>query len=252
MLVDATKGSRPVAGAWVYIWHCDRDGAYSDLRRPAGPGQLEDDLPARHPEERRCGLCHLPHALSQLVRGRHHAHCLHGVPRQRDAGQQQLPRWPPRSSPSLPASRTRSTPAVLYGKGPNTSVLRLVADNVFGDGGVSEMQTLTGSEDAGYAAARGRRGHGPDGIQPGDERPPASALSPVRHARKQVAAPAAHGPSCTAFWRAAAGPGRGDMKSQRRLACAVAALMLTVGGRQLAATVNRRAATQLAAAFTGP
>jgi hypothetical protein len=54
---------------------------------------------------------------------------------------------------AFPASETNAVYASrLYGKGPNTSVLRLEDDNVFADGAGGEMLSLTGSVDVGYAA----------------------------------------------------------------------------------------------------
>lgn len=150
-LVDVTRGCRPLAGAWVYVWHCDRDGAYSGYDGMAGPSSSPTTFLRGIQKSDADGCVTFKTVYPGWYEGRiTHIHCmvfLAGAPLTGASASQATTQF------AFPADATAAVYASrLYGKGPNTSVLRLEDDNVFGDGAVSEMLTLTGSVDAGFAA----------------------------------------------------------------------------------------------------
>ena len=187
-LVDVTRGCRPLAGAWVYVWHCDRDGEYSGDDGMAGPSPSPTMFLRGIQKSDTDGCVTFQTLYPGWYEGRiTHIHCmvfLAGAPLTSASPSQATTQF------AFPADATAAVYASrLYGKGPNTSVLRLEDDNVFGDGAVSEMLTLTGSVDAGFAAgivvgvdpsvsnpvfADGPPGHPPGGTPPPVEprRPP--------------------------------------------------------------------------------
>lgn len=186
-LVDVTRGCRALAGAWVYVWHCDRDGEYSGYDGMHGPSATPQTFLRGIQKTDAEGCVTFKTLYPGWYEGRiTHIHCmvfLAGAPLTSASPSQATTQF------AFPADATAAVYASrLYGKGPNTSVLRLEDDNVFGDGAVSEMLTLTGSVDAGFAAgivvgvdpsvsnpvfADGPPGRPPGGIPPsGPQRPP--------------------------------------------------------------------------------
>ena len=65
----------PLAGAAVYLWHCDREGRYSLYNA----GRHQPELPARRPGGRRERPRHVPVDLSRLLCRTLAAHSLRGL-----------------------------------------------------------------------------------------------------------------------------------------------------------------------------
>jgi protocatechuate 3,4-dioxygenase beta subunit len=150
-LVDVTRGCRPLAGAWVYVWHCDRDGQYSGYDGMNEPSPSPTTFLRGIQKSDADGCVTFRTLYPGWYEGRiTHIHCmvfLAAAPLTGASPSQATTQF------AFPADATAAVYASrLYRKGPNTSVLRLEDDNVFGDGAVSEMLTLTGSVDAGFAA----------------------------------------------------------------------------------------------------
>lgn len=150
-LVDVTRGCRPISGAWVYVWHCDRDGEYSGYDGMNGQSASPQTFLRGIQKSDAEGNVTFRTIYPGWYEGRiTHIHCmvfLGGGPLTRVSPSQATTQF------AFPADATAAVYASrLYPKGPNTSVLRLEDDNVFGDGAVSEMLTLSGSVASGFAA----------------------------------------------------------------------------------------------------
>lgn len=150
-LVDVTRGCRPIAGAWVYVWHCDRDGEYSGYDGMNGQSASTQTFLRGIQKTDADGNVTFRTIYPGWYEGRiTHVHCmvfLGGGPLTRATPSQATTQF------AFPSDATAAVYATrLYAKGPNTSVLRLEDDNVFGDGAVSEMLTLSGNVESGFAA----------------------------------------------------------------------------------------------------
>lgn len=148
-LVDINDGCSPIADAWIYAWHCDKDGVYSGYSNQTG------------------GV----NATGQVF--------LRGIQRTNSRGQvvfQTLyPGWyagrithihfqvylstlsgsaTVTSQVAFPQAVTQAVYASsLYAsRGQNTSVTSFAQDNVFSDGTAYQMASVAGSPSAGYAA----------------------------------------------------------------------------------------------------
>ena len=88
-LLDVAGGGKPLAGAAVYVWHCDREGRYS-LYDEAIAGR---ELPARRPGVRRRRHADVQDDLPRRLPGPLAAHALRGLrePRRRDRRPGQAP-----------------------------------------------------------------------------------------------------------------------------------------------------------------
>ena len=73
-LLDVASGGAPLAGAAVYLWHCDQRGPLLALR----PDRRRE-LPARRPGERRRRQAHVQDDLPRRLHGPLAAHALRGV-----------------------------------------------------------------------------------------------------------------------------------------------------------------------------
>ena len=104
-VVDTANGCAPLAGAAVYVWHCDRDGRYSMYSR----GRHRRELPARRAGDRRQRSGDVHEHLPGRLLGPLAAHPLRGVPEPRRGDRGRRRRSPPRSSPCPRTSATRST-----------------------------------------------------------------------------------------------------------------------------------------------
>lgn len=150
-LVDVNRGCRPIAGAWVYVWHCDRDGRYSGYAGLGSAGRAGETFLRGIQKSDADGCVTFHTVYPGWYEGRiTHVHCmvfLAGGP---------LSSTSPSVATTQFAFPDAATAAVYasprYGKGPNTSVTRLEDDNVFADGAGAEMLTLAGSVAAGFAA----------------------------------------------------------------------------------------------------
>lgn len=151
VVTDASRRCAPLAGAWVYLWHCDKDGAYSgDEQAGAGAAQPSTFMRA----VQRCdadGAVTFRTVYPGWYEGRiTHIHCMVFLPgsalsaRSASVATTQFA-FPPPVTDAVYASP-------LYGKGPNTSVRSFAEDMVFADGTGTEMLALSGSVAAGYLA----------------------------------------------------------------------------------------------------
>src|SRR4051794_29149353 len=75
LTVLAAGTGKPLTDAAVYVWHCDREGRYSLLRRRHRP-----ELSARRADDRRVRCRDLRHDLPRVLPGTLAAHPLRGVP----------------------------------------------------------------------------------------------------------------------------------------------------------------------------
>jgi protocatechuate 3,4-dioxygenase beta subunit len=148
--VNVNQSCEPIAGAAVYIWHCDKDGAYSGYNTPANGNHLNETF---------LRGTHLTDANGQVVfttiypgwyPGRiTHIHFQVYLNNNRAV---------PASATSQIAFPQASTAAVydspLYAvRGQNTSVPNFAADDVFADGTEFQLATVAGSVSNGYTAA---------------------------------------------------------------------------------------------------
>jgi protocatechuate 3,4-dioxygenase beta subunit len=168
-LVDVNNRCQPIAGAWVYVWHCDRDGRYSGYEGmggpggPGGPGRPGAPAPAASAGQPDAtwlrgiqrsdadGVVTFQTLFPGWYEGRiTHIHCMVFLPGQRLTS----------SSPSMATTQFAFPEAVmaavyaspLYSRGPNTSVRHVEDDGIFADGAAAEMLTLAGSVADGYVA----------------------------------------------------------------------------------------------------
>ncbi len=150
-LVDVNNGCQPIAGAWVYVWHCDREGRYSGYDGMGNPGQSGRSFLRGVQRSGADGMVSFTTIYPGWYEGRiTHIHCMAFL------ASGALKNDSPSMATTQFAFPDRVNAAVyaspLYGKGPNTSVLRLEDDGVFSDGAGAEMLTVFGSVEAGYAA----------------------------------------------------------------------------------------------------
>ena len=150
-LLDTAKRCAPMAGAAVYVWHCDREGRYSLY----SDGVTDGELPPRRPGSRRRRRRHVRQHLPRLLLGPVAAHPLRGLLRSRRprpaAGNTVAT-----SQVALPADVCNTVFATDGYEQSVQNVARtsLQSDNVFGDdGGVHELATVTGSVEQGYVVA---------------------------------------------------------------------------------------------------
>ncbi|MFA9441868.1 hypothetical protein ACDA63_19740 [Uliginosibacterium sp. sgz301328] len=148
-LLDVTRGCAPIAGAAVYVWHCDREGAYSgyegrgdvsvarqtflrgvQVSDAAGGVRFDTIYPGWYPGR-------VTHVHVQVY--------LHDDLRGRAIATSQL---------AFPDEATRAVYASpqYAAHGQNTSVRRVVDDFAFADGAVTQMLDVTGSPAQGYRA----------------------------------------------------------------------------------------------------
>ena len=148
-LQDLSNGCTPIAGAGIYIWHCDKDGIYSGYANSTNAGsttttflrgvQVTDangqvTFTTIYPGWYAGRITHI-HAQvyldDSLVQGTAVATTQFAFPT---------------------AITTAVYGSSLYTKGQNTSVTSFSADNVFSDGTSTEMLTISGDTTNGYAA----------------------------------------------------------------------------------------------------
>lgn len=150
-LVDARQGCQPIAGAWVYLWHCDRDGRYSGYDGTAANAEGGHALRAVQQSDA-SGCVNFQTIFPGWYEGRiTHLHCMVFLPGSAPGSQS---RSIATTQFAFPPSVTQAVYAsALYPKGQNTSVADFAADNVFSDGTAGEMLTLGGSVEQGLVAA---------------------------------------------------------------------------------------------------
>ena len=148
-LVDVNNGCAAIAGAWVYIWHCDKDGLYSgyDASNNAGQGNLTYLRGIQQSDSN--GLVTFRTLYPGWYEGRiTHIHCmvfLAGTTLSTTSSSMATTQF------AFPLAITANVyGSTLYTKGQNTSVTSFAADNVFSDGTSTEMLALSGSVKSGY------------------------------------------------------------------------------------------------------
>lgn len=146
---DQSDGCAPVAGAAVYVWHCDKDGLYSgyDASNNAGQAGLTYLRGIRLTDSN--GQVTFTTIYPGWYAGRithiHFQVYLNNNLAVTATATSQLA-FPP-------AVTTAVYDTALYGKGQNTSVTGFASDNVFSDGTTYQLATLTGDTTNGYAAS---------------------------------------------------------------------------------------------------
>ena len=150
VVVDQAAGCAPLAGAAVYVWHCDREGLYSLYSE----GVDRRELPARRPGDRRRRTGALHEHLPGVLLGALAARPLRGV-REPRRGRRAAKRASPRHSLRFPDDVCELVYATDgYAQSvENLSQVSLESDNVFGDGAELQLATVTGSVEDGLVAA---------------------------------------------------------------------------------------------------
>ncbi|MGC3964192.1 MAG: intradiol ring-cleavage dioxygenase [Rhodocyclaceae bacterium] len=148
-LVDVARGCAPIAGAAVYVWHCDREGAYSGYEGRGDASVARQTFLRGVQVSDAAGRVRFDTIYPGWYPGRvTHVHVqvyLHDDLRGRAMATSQL---------AFPDDVTRAVYASpLYAAhGQNTSVRRVVDDFAFADGAVTQMLDVTGSAAEGYRA----------------------------------------------------------------------------------------------------
>ena len=141
---DAT----PLAGAAIYLWHCDREGSYSMY-----DGDAQRELPARRPGGRRRRDAGVHHDLPGVLLRPLAAHALRGLRVARRGHQRRPTSCAPRSSHCPRTSARPSTPPrATSSRSSNLAQVSLDSDGIFSDGYSLQMAKVTGSVEDGYVA----------------------------------------------------------------------------------------------------
>ena len=146
---DQSNGCAPVAGAAVYIWHCDKDGLYSGYNVSNNAGQA--------------GLTYLRGVQVTDANGRvsfttiypgWYAGRITHIHFQVYLNDNLAVTATATSQIAFPQEVTAAVYAsALYTKGQNSSVGSFAADNVFSDGTTYQMAAISGDTTSGYAAS---------------------------------------------------------------------------------------------------
>ncbi|MFT3956772.1 MAG: cadherin-like beta sandwich domain-containing protein [Piscinibacter sp.] len=148
-LQDLGDGCTPVAGAAVYIWHCDKDGLYSGYSNAQNAGQA--------------GLTYLRGIQVSDANGQVHFTTIYPG---WYAGRITHVHFQVYLNDNLAVTATATSqlafpPAVtsavydsaLYTKGQNSSVTGFASDNVFSDGTAYQLVSISGDTSLGYDAS---------------------------------------------------------------------------------------------------
>lgn len=149
-VINNNASCAPVSGAWVYIWHCDKDGLYSGYSGSGNAGQAGLTYLRGIQATDSSGIVTFKTIYPGWYIGRiTHIHCmvfLAGTTLGTSSASTATTQF------AFPLATTASVYASsLYTKGQNTSVTSFAADNVFSDGTTLEMLTLSGTPAKGYA-----------------------------------------------------------------------------------------------------
>jgi len=146
---DQSNGCAPVAGAAVYIWHCDKDGLYSGYNVSNNAGQN--------------GLTYLRGVQVTDANGRvsfttiypgWYAGRITHIHFQVYLNNNLAVTATATSQLAFPQEVTTAVyNSALYTKGQNSSVSGFAADNVFSDGTTYQMAAVSGDTSNGYAAS---------------------------------------------------------------------------------------------------
>lgn len=147
-LVNVNDSCKPVS-AYVYIWHCDKDGLYSGYSQSNNAGQSGKTYCRGVQYTDTSGVAHFTTIYPGWYAGRiTHIHfqiflTTYGSTARSSAISQM----------AFPAETTKAVyQTSLYTKGQNTSVTSLTADNVFSDGVEYQLATMSGTVTDGLIA----------------------------------------------------------------------------------------------------
>lgn len=148
-ILDQSLGCAPVAGAAVYVWHCDKDGLYSgyDAANNAGQAGLTylRGITLTDSNGQVTFTTIYPGWYAGRITHIHFQVYLNNNLAVTATATSQLA-FPPEVTTAVYSS-------ALYTKGQNTSVSGFAADNVFSDGTTYQLVSITGDAANGYAAA---------------------------------------------------------------------------------------------------
>lgn len=147
-LVNVNDSCKPVS-AYVYIWHCDKDGLYSGYSQSNNSGQAGKTYCRGVQYTDTSGVAHFTTIYPGWYAGRiTHIHfqvflTAYGSTARSTAISQM----------AFPAATTTAVyETSLYTKGQNTSVTSFAADNVFNDGVEYQLATISGNVTDGLIA----------------------------------------------------------------------------------------------------
>lgn len=147
-LVNVNDGCKPVS-AYVYIWHCDKDGLYSGYSQNNNAGQAGKTYCRGVQYTDTSGVAHFTTIYPGWYAGRiTHIHfqiflTAYGSTSRSTAISQM----------AFPAATTKAVyETALYTKGQNTSVTSFAADNVFSDGVDYQLASISGNVTDGLIA----------------------------------------------------------------------------------------------------
>lgn len=148
-ITDLSDGCTPVAGAAVYIWHCDKDGLYSGYSNSQNAGQAGLTYLRGIQVTDANGQVRFTTIYPGWYAGRithiHFQVYLNNNLQVTATATSQI------AFPAAVTTAVYNSP--LYTKGPNTSVTSFSADNVFSDGTTYQMASISGDTTSGYAAS---------------------------------------------------------------------------------------------------
>ena len=146
---DLSNGCTPIAGAAVYIWHCDKDGLYSGYSSNMNAGQAGLTYLRGIQLTDASGVVRFTTIYPGWYAGRiTHIHV------QVYLNNNLVVTATATTQLAFPVATTATVYAsALYTKGQNTSVTSFAADNVFSDGTSTEMVAISGDTANGYAAS---------------------------------------------------------------------------------------------------
>ncbi|MFM2405278.1 MAG: hypothetical protein RL223_3158 [Pseudomonadota bacterium] len=148
-LVDVNNACAPIAGAWVYIWHCDKDGLYSGYDASNNAGQSGLTYLRAIQQSDANGYVTFKTIFPGWYAGRiTHIHAMVFLAGSTLSSTSSSMATTQFAFPQAISSAVYAS--TLYTHGQNTSVTRFADDNVFSDGTGTEMLTLSGSVARGY------------------------------------------------------------------------------------------------------
>lgn len=143
---DISNGCAPIAGAAVYIWHCDKDGLYSGYSASNNAGQA--------------GLTYLRGIQVTDAKGQvtfttiypgWYAGRITHIHMQVYLNNNLAVMATATTQMAFPQAITQAVySSALYTKGQNSSVTSFAADNIFSDGTGTEMLSISGDTSTGY------------------------------------------------------------------------------------------------------
>lgn len=147
-LVNVNNSCTPVS-AYVYIWHCDKDGLYSGYAESNNAGQDGKTYCRGVQYTDTNGVANFTTIYPGWYAGRiTHIHFQIFLTSYSSTAKSTAI-----SQMAFPLDITKAVyNSSLYTKGQNTSVTTFAADNVFGDGTTYQMATVTGNVNDGYIA----------------------------------------------------------------------------------------------------